>query len=184
MSLETKGNPLNIMEYYDWVKSQRFRNTDEHHQYVPYQEQDFLQNVIYPMFYNSSTQFETSIPFPMVLKNNSTKKPIYVIDNDFFTIVFFSYDNNDDETCWKLSMHIKNHDFCDERIQSFRKWFAKYCCFDIRFYDYGSIGGFPKEFTYHRLILIDDDVRDFGIEFWNKGRDFKLFKLLDLLRLF
>ena len=44
MSRKKKESPLSIMEYYDWVATQQFKNSEEHHQYVSYQEQDFLQN--------------------------------------------------------------------------------------------------------------------------------------------
>ena len=183
MSQKKKERPLSVMEYYDWVATQKFESYEEHHQYVSCQEQDFLQNVIYPMFYKQSTQFKTPIPFPMVLKDHSTKKPLYVIDNDFFTIVFFSYDNFDDEMCWEVSVHVKDHDFCDEKLLSFAKWFRRYYIFDLRMYSI-QMEEMPKEFLYHELNFYGEEVQDFCIEFWNEGRDFMLFKLLDLLRPF
>lgn len=183
MSQKKKENRLNIMEYYDWVAAQKFKNPEEHHQYVSHQEQDFLQNVIYPMFYNRHTQFKTYIPFPMVLKDHSTRKPMYVIDNNFFTIIFFSYDNWDDERCWEVSVHVKDHDFCDKRLLSFAKWYRRYCIYDPRLY-YIKMEGMPKEFLYPELNFYGKEVQDFCIEFWNNGRDFMLFKLFDILRLF
>lgn len=183
MSQKKKENPLNVMEYYDWVAAQKFKNSEEHHQYVSYQEQDFVQNIIYPMFYNQRTQFKTTIPFPLVLKDYSTRKPMYVIDNNFFTIVFFSHDNWDDEMCWEVSVHVKDHDFCDERLLSFAKWFRRYHISDPRLY-YIQMEGMPKEFLYPELKFYGKEVQDFCIEFWNTGRDFMLFKLLDLLRPF
>ena len=49
--------------------------------------------------------------------------------------------------------------------------------------------GMPKEFRYPELNLYPElmgnkEVQDFCIEFWNRGRDCMLFKLLDLLRPF
>lgn len=181
MSKQKKDSTVNIMEYYDWVAAQKFTGPKEHHKYVSKEEQDFLQHVIYPMFYKEceERQFKTTIPFPLVLKDYSSRHPKYVIDNQYFTIIFFSYDNGDDEICWEVSVHIKNHSFCDERIKEFKSWYAKY---------YGRLftemAEMPECFLHPELKLYDFEVQDFCIEFWNKGRDFKLFKLLDLFRLF
>ena len=180
MSQKKKTNPPNVMEYYDWVAAQKFQNSDEHHKYVSLQEQDFLQKVIYPMFYTSrNSQFKSSIPLPLVLKDHSTKKPIYVIDNNYFTIVVFSYDNYDYEKCWEVSVHIKDHDFCDGKINEFKRWYSKH---------YGRLFAemetMPKEFLYPELNIHSNTVQDFCIEFWNEGRDCMLFKLFDLLRVF
>lgn len=180
MFQKKKNCPLKVMEYSDWIRTQKFQNPEEHHKYVSYQEQDFLQYVVYPMFYNQrETQFKTSFPFPMVLTDYSSKKPIYVVDNNYFTIVFFSYDNFDDEMCWEVSVHIKDNDFCFERINEFKRWYREH-------YNrlFSQMETMPKEFVYPALKLYDIKVQDFCIEFWNQGRDFMLFKLLDLLRLF
>lgn len=181
MSEQKKDSPLNIMEYYDWAVSQKFKDSEEHHKYVSHQEQDFLQNVVYPMFYKNCKvkQFKTYIPFPLVLKDYSTRYPKYVIDNDYFTIIFFTYDNYDSEMCWEVSVHIKDHNFCDERIKEFKSWYAKH-------YDrlFAEMEEMPKRFMHPELKLYDDEVQDFCIEFWNDGRDFMLFKLMDLFRLF
>ena len=181
MSKQKKDSPLNIMEYYDWVAAQKFEGPQEHHQYVSKEEQDFLQYVVYPMFYQDCErkQFKTSIPFPLVLKDYSSRHPKYVIDNSYFTIIFFAYDNYDDEMCWEVSVHIKDHSFCDERIKEFKSWYAKH-------YDrlFAEMADMPKHVLHPDLKLDDDEVQDFCIEFWNNGRDFKLFKLLDLFRLF
>ena len=94
MSKQKKDSPLNIMEYNDWVTAQNFGGPCEHHKYVSEQEQDFqyiLQYVVYPMFYKGRelNQFKTSIPFPLVLKDYSSRHPKYVIDNNYFTFIFF-----------------------------------------------------------------------------------------------
>lgn len=181
MSKQKKDSSLNIMEYYNWVAAQNFAGPQEHHKYVSKEEQDFLQYVVYPMFYKDreQKQFKTSIPFPLVLKDYSSRHPKYVIDNNYFTIIFFSYDNYDDEMCWEVSVHIKDHSFCDERIKEFKSWYAKH-------YDrlFAEMAEMPECFLYPKLKPYDDEVQDFCIEFWNNGRDFILFKLLDLLRLF
>lgn len=179
MSQKKKNNPLNVMEYYDWVATQGFKNSEEHHQYVPYQEQDFLQKIIYPMFYDYSIQRKTCVPFPMVLKDHNSSTPIYVIDNNYFTIIFFSYDNYDDEKSWEVSIHIKDHNFCDKRINEFKTWYRKH--YKRLFAEMETM---PKEFLYPKLELYGEEVQDFCIEFWNETRDFMLFKIMDLLRLF
>ena len=51
-------------------------------------------------------------------------------------------------------------------------------------YDFAEMAEMPDYFLYPKLKVHDDEVQDFCIEFWNNGRDFILFKLLDLLRLF
>ena len=181
MSQEKKKTP-NIMEYYSWVASQKFKNPKEHHLYVSYQEQDFLQKVIYPMFYQD-THFKTTYPFPLVLKDYSSRNPMYAIDTRFFTIVFFSFGYLDGEMCWEVSVHVKDHDFCDEKILSFAKWYREHYIPDIRLY-FIDMEKMPEEFLYPKLNFYSKEVQDFCIEFWNEGRDFMLFKLFDLLRLF
>ena len=114
-----KTSPQNIIEYYDWVNSQKFKNSKEHHRYVPYQEESLLQNIIYPMFYHQDATFKTPLPFPLVLKESTSKKPKYVINNSYFTIVFFSHDTDDKKIGWKISICIKDHDFCDKRVNDF-----------------------------------------------------------------
>ena len=181
MSKHKKDSQLNIMEYYDWVATQKFEGPQEHRKYVSKEEQDFLQYVVYPMFYkdHEQEQLKTSIPFPLMLKDYNSKHPKYVIDNNYFTIIFFLYDNYDDEKCWEVSVHIKDHSYCDERIKEFKLWYAEH-------YGklYAEMAEMPECFLYPKINLYDDEVKDFCIEFWNNGRDFMLFKLLDLFRLF
>ena len=137
--------------------------------------------MVYPMFYNDydRKQFKTYIPFPLVLKDYSSKHPKYVIDNSYFTIVYFSYDNYDDEMCWEVSVHIKDHSYCDKRVKEFKSWYARH-------YNrlFAEMENMPKCFLYPELNLYDAEAKDFCIEFWNEGRDFMLFKLFDLFRLF
>lgn len=178
MSANVSNRPISTMEYFDWVAAQKFKNSQEHHLYVSEEEQNFLQYVIYPMFYHDST-FETPIPFPIVSKTYSTRYPKYVINNEHFTVFFFSYDNYDDEKCWEVSVHIKDHEFCDIPIREFKSWYS-----DHYSTVYCEMEGMPKRFLYPKLNPYSKDVEDFCIEFWNYGRDFMLFKLLDLLRIY
>lgn len=176
MPQKKNESPLSIMEYFDWVGAQKFKCPEEHHQYVSKQEQDFLQHVVYPMFYRKEN-FKTSIPFPLILKNFS--KPKYVIDNEYFTIIFFSRRNYDYERFWEVSVHVKDHDFCDKPITEFKSWYRKH------YYRlFAEMVDMPEMFNYPQLNLYDNSVKDFCIEFWNDERDYLFFKLLDLLRLF
>lgn len=187
-----KDNLPNILEYYDWVAAQKFSGPSEHHQYVPKEEQDFLQRVIYPMFYDISiqNQFKTHVPFPLVLKENTrSKDPKYVIDNSHFTIIFFSdyqmywYEDDADDLYWEVSVHIKDHRFCDKRIKEFKSWYTKsyhgrFVPNRERFVSFGEDAMYPK------LNLYEDKVQDFSIRFLGIGMNFMLFKLMDILRLF
>lgn len=179
MTQKQKGSPPNIMEYHDWVVTRKFSNSEEQHRHITVEEEEFLQTTIYPMFYeNNDNQFKTYSPFPLILEDYSTKNPKYVIDNKYFTIVFFSY-HNDNETCWELSMHIKNHKYCDERIDEFKFWFSKHCnrvSADEK--------NMPEEYMYSKLNIYSHQIEDFYIEFWNEGRNYMMFKLMDALRLF
>ena len=184
MSTGSSNRPISIMEYYDWVASQQFKDSKEHHQYVSQQEQDFLQYLIYPMFYrdNKEWQFGSPLPFPLVLKTYSTKKPKYVIDNEYFTCVFFSYENAEAEVCWEVSLHIKDHDFCDISIKDFKEWYKDHY-WDF-FPVFNDLKGMPKRFLYPDLDVNSKTVDDFCVEFWGFSRDFMFFKLLDLLRIY
>lgn len=179
MSRQKKERPLNIMEYFNWTMAQNFTGPQEHHKYVSQEEQDFLQYVVYPMFYRNREQFRSLFPFPLVLEDYSSRYPKYVIDNKYFTIIFFSHNNYDEEVCWEVSVHIKDHNFCDERVKEFKSWYAKYY---TRLF--AEMAEMPKCFRYPKLNLYENKVQDFCIEFWNNGRNFMLFKLLDLFRLY
>ena len=182
---QKKESLLAIQEYYSWVGSQKFKNSEEHHRYISLQEQNFLQHVIYPMFYSPDKKFKTPIPFPMVLRDFTSKMPIYVIDNDFFTIVFCSINYLNRTSSWEVSVHIKDNSFCDEKIIAFAKWFKRHYIPDPRLY-FVNMTKMPSEFQYPKINPYLDlkKATDFSIEFWNYEKDFLLFKLCDQLRLF
>ena len=171
------------MEYSQWY-TQKFKSFRELYQYVSDKEELFLQKVIYPMFYRDK-HGETHLfkyTFPIVSKTYSTRNPKYVIDNEYFTIVFFSYiyaDEDTDEACWEVSMHIKDHLFCDIPIQEFKSWYEDHYQFV-----WAEMKGMPKRFCFPKLNLNSKEVDDFCIEFRNEERDFLLFKLFDLLRIY
>ncbi len=160
MVAQKKKPSISIMEYCEWIENQKFRDPIEHHKYVSVDDQEFLQYVIYPMFYQSRTK-RVSLTYPFVLKEKKDEKyPKYVINNDFFTIIFY----NSGEKCWKVSFHIKNHFFCDKRINDFKAWYREH---------------------YSKAKRDNDKVipgKDISFEFWNESRNYLLFKLLDAFR--
>ena len=185
MSNTTKRSPLKISEYSIWVAKQKFEDPKEHHKHVPIEEQEFLQTVIYPMFYFDPCRrkYKSIVPFPLVLTDYSTRYPIYVIDNQYYTIVFFSLNTNYNSS-WQISFHIKDHWFCDKRIKEFRKWYARYYCDSYR--NVLKSEEMPKRFKYPALDIANEvEVeKDFCIEFKNTGRHYKMFKFFDSFRLF
>lgn len=178
--LQKKEIPLNIMEFYDWYALQYSKNPDESHGYVTLQELNFMQQIIYPMFYNDCSQFTSCEPFPLVLQDYSSISPKYVIDNSFFTIIFFSYNTYYYEVCWEVSVHIKDILFCAEKIEEFSTWYRRHYAQRI----FVELEDMPAEFKYSKLDPLGGPAKDFCIEFWNDTRDFMLFKLMDLFRLF
>lgn len=179
MSEEKK---LKVVEYFDWVALQNFANSQEHHEVVSREEQEFLQYVIYPMFYKESrdsVRFKTYDPFPLIIRTSNPKDREYVIDTDYFTIAFFKYDNYDDEEGWNVSVHIKDYGFCEEPVKAFKEWYGKYYA-TYGFYEKG-VAGF---YDFPALDPYSDTVEDFSIVFWNNHKDFLLFRMLDLFRLF
>ncbi len=147
----------------------------------------FLRYVVYPMFYGSGRdeKYKSEFDFPLTNKTYSTRNcPKFVIDNDYFTIVFLQHvDWFEGEECWEVSFHIRDHEWCDSPIQEFKHWYLDH--YTGRSYDvYCEMNEMPKRFIFPRLNLFSRTAEDFCIEFWNEGKDFMLFKLFDLLRLF
>ena len=177
------------MEYQNWVAEAKFKDSKEHQEYVSRADEDLLQFVIYPMFYrqydlNGDNLYRTHSPFPLVLKKkNDVKHPIFVIDNQYFTIVFAKFmDYYEDEECWQVSFRIKDHNFCDKKIKEYKEW---YCRHYDRIFTY--LTDMPKRFVYDRLDFYDGNPKrqkNFCIEFKNYGKDCMLFKFMDLFRLF
>lgn len=182
MSTRATCQPISIINYYDWAASQHFKDYEEELRYVSFEEKDFLQHVIYPMFYRHSIYDHYPLYYPYVVKTYSTKKPKYVIDNEYFTCVFFSYTTKDEESCWEVSFHIKDHNFCDIPIRDFKEWYKR------NYYEpfLGSDGlkGMPKRFSFPDIDVYSQKVDDFCVEFSGSARDFMLFRLLDLVRIY
>ena len=174
--------PVSTWIFQEWITASGFKNSSEMHEHVSSEEEEFLRYTVYPMFYKCSfdDKYNSVFCFPLVSKTYGKKDPKYVIDNEYFTIVFFHFiDYFEGEDCWEVSFHVKNHKYCDEKIKEFKYWYAIH-------YDnlYADLKGMPKRFVFPRLDLYDSEVNDFCIEFWNAGKDFMLFKLFDLLRIF
>ena len=182
-----RNDPLQIVEYYEWFLAQKFENPEVHAKYVPVEERNFLMDVIFPMFYDlynlDSFKYKTCTPVPYVLKDFSSKKPKYVINNDKFTLIFFKYETYSGKFCWEVSFHVKDHSYCDNRITSFKRWYFRYY-----WLYYGNMGmelaEMPRFFKYPRLKFGSTKVEDFCIEFWNSDRDVLLFELCNHLRFF
>ena len=186
MAKQKKEKQLNIIEFPDWLTTQTFNSPDAYYRFTSTQKRKFLKNLIYPMFYKGEDlqQFKSGNPFPLVLKDYSASNPTYVIDTTYFTIVFFLHDNYDDEMCWEVSFHIKDHEFCDERLHTFSDWFYTHYIPDRRLYSI-DMEEMPKDFLYPKLSnYYSTHYKDFCIEFWNEGRDAMLFKFLDMFRIY
>ena len=183
MSKKKRYNPVSTTDFQGWITASGFNNPDEMHEVLSRDQERFLRYTIYPMFYRPSrdNKYKSEFSFPLVNKTYSTRNsPKYVIDNEYFTIVFFYYvDFFEGEDCWEVSFHIKDHDYCDIPIQDFKEWYMRH--YDRLFCDMNDM---PERFEFPRLDLYSRDAEDFCIEFWNDGKDCMLFKLFDLFRLF
>ena len=184
MAKPKRNDPLQIVEYYEWSLAQKFENPEEHAKYVPAEERNFLMDVIFPMFYDLRTiKTRTGLPVPYVLSDFSSKRPIYIVDNDYFTLIFFKYETYSGKFCWEVSFHAKDHYFCDSRISNFKKWFYRYYWKYYR--DMGMmLKEMPRIFKYPKLDFGSSVVKHFCIEFWNTERNVLLFELCNYLRFF
>ena len=177
---QKKGNQMAILEYGEWLSVTPhfpFGDFNELRKVFSKQEEDFLRMVIYPMFYREyDYKARNRPPFPLILKDYSEDRPRFVVDLSYFTAVFFSYyDPKSDEWCWEVSFHIKDHNYCDERVKEFKSWYNRR--YSMTFAEMNEM---PEEFLYPKLNVFEEEVKDFCIEFWGPGRDCQLFKLLDL----
>lgn len=80
-------------------------------------------------------------------------------------------------------------EYCDNRIAEFSRWYAKHYIYRYaRFWSdltvYAEMAEMPKSFRFEKLDLNCDEAKDFCVEFWNEGKDFMLFKLMDCLRIY
>lgn len=171
------------MEFQGWLTASKFKNPEQMHKTLSRKDEKFLRYVIYPMFYRPGygEKYNSLFSFPLVNKTYSTRKcPIFVIDNEYFTIVFLLHvDSFEGEDCWEVSLHIKDHNWCDERIKEFKKWYLYH--YRIVFCEMNEM---PNRFIFPELDIFSEKTEDFCIEFWNEGKEFMLFKLFDILRLF
>lgn len=121
---------VGVQRFYDWHKSQRFENSEEFHKVA--NEFEFLQKVIYPMFYkpfesSHSTFFFQDVPY--IIGNHDGRYPIYWIENQYFQIVFIVNHDSLQYECdsWEISFITKDCYFCGEKIIKFKDWyFAHY----------------------------------------------------------
>ena len=175
--------PVSTMDFQGWITASGFKSPEEMHETLSRADERFLRYTIYPMFYRPSSEdkFNSEFSFPLTNKTYSTRScPKFVIDNDHFTCVFLLHvDWFEGEECWEVSFHIKDHEWCDAPIQEFKDWYLDH---------YGrmfcEMNEMPKRFHFPELNLFSHKAEDFCIEFWNDGKDFLLFKLFDLVRIF
>ena len=120
----SRGKKIEYYEYYDWVNSRKFRDPDEYRKYLSREDEHFVRNRIYSLFINRFvfSRFKSSIPLPLVFKEEHAKRPKFVVDNDLFTMLFYKSKRDPYGEGWVISFHIKDHGFCDERIAQFREW--------------------------------------------------------------
>ena len=163
---------VEYFEYSPWVTSRKFQDAEEMRRYISREDERFLRGSIYPHFINQFVyqKFNSSIPLPLVLKEENTKKPKFVVDNDLFTMLFYRAKNRRHGNGWVISFHIKEHWFCDERIKNFRKWLKK---------NHGNIlmrdmnfKGMPSGFCFQKLhagtVKKDEPEKDFCIEIFSE----------------
>ncbi|MBQ9313828.1 MAG: hypothetical protein IJ220_02335 [Clostridia bacterium] len=169
--------------YSEWVRLQKFQDSSEHHKIVSKEEQDFLQNIIYPMFYDTK-KVSSYKSFPLILKEHKPSlPPKYVINTDSFAIVFSSYQNCDGDKFWILSFHVKEWWYCKKRIEEFKNWLKRHYL-DRGEEVSGNLIGIPDEYLYPLLKVNDNEERDFCIEFGGIMKDYMLFKFMDLFRIY
>lgn len=178
-----KYYPVSTMEFQGWITASGFKDPEEMHTILSRADERFLRYTIYPMFYrpNHEDKYNSEFCFPLVNKTYSTKTcPKFVIDTDYFTIIFLLHNDwFEGEDAWEVSVHIKDHEFCDIPIQDFKDWYRRH--YNRIFCEMNEM---PKRFVFPCLDLYSRDAEDFCIEFWNDGMDFMLFKLFDLLRIY
>ena len=175
--------PVSTMDFQGWLTASGFKNPEQMHQILSREDERFLRYTIYPMFYRPSYQdkYKSEFSFPLVNKTYSKRKcPIFVIDTDYFTIVFLLHvDRFEGEDCWEVSFHIKDYNWCNDPIKEFKKW-----SLDHHRIVFCEMNEMPNRFIFPELDIFSEKTEDFCIEFWNEGKDFLLFKLFDLVRIF
>ena len=180
MQPETSSQ-IDVLEYRDWVKSQQFADSQEHRQYISRETENFLECIIYPMFYDPREEFHTPYPFPLVLKGS--RRPKFVIENDYFSIVLFFYKDDHGATRWEVSFHVKSNDYCDSKIADFAKWYRIHHTRSLA--DLAtSMPDMPKKYRYESLDIFCTTAKDFSIEFDGVAQNYLLYKLMDCLRIY
>ena len=192
----SRNIPIEYYEYYDWVNSREFESPKEHRKYISREDEGFVRTSIYPLFINQwvYSRFKSIIPLPLVLKEEHAKRPKFVVNNDLFTLLFYRSKNSFGKG-WVVSFHIKEHGFCDERIEQFREWMKR---------NYGDIllremyfKGMPQGFYHPQLklapleenpennnVVFPAKEQDFCIEFFDDASDTMLFNFCKSMKLF
>ena len=179
--------PIEFLEYSEWVTSKKFHDSTEHRKFITRETERFLQNHVYSAFYNPHlATFKRSIPFPLVVKDDS-RYPKFIVDNDLFTTVFYTAQSRNHGRGWVVSFHIKEHHFCDSRIRDFRKWLKKkYPNILTREMKFEYM---PKKFCYPKLqrgsVKKNSYEQDFCIELFSDEKcDELLLKFFECMKLY
>ena len=181
---------IEYYEYLPWVNSRKFQDVNEHRSFISREDEHFIRDTIYPFFINRFVyqRFESSIPLPLILKESENiKKPKFIVDNDLFTLLFYRAKSRNHGKGWVISFHIKEHWFCDPRIQDFRKWMKKN--HNNIFSREMTFKGMPSGFWYSKLdrgtVNKGEKEKDFCLElFSDELGDSLLYKFCDLMQLF
>ncbi len=179
IKIMAKNNSLKVLEYAEWYESKGFLNSNERRIYMKDTDMNILRSIIYPIAYDvKKVKFKTDVPFPLILPTLD-KYPIYVIEKASFTLIFLSYENYKGESCWEVSMHIKDHKYCDSRIKEFNKNYYS----GLSYYKKPiKMIGMPSRFTYPKLDISEESsIQDFSIEFWGEENAILLLNFVELL---
>lgn len=149
-------------------------------------EEDFLKEVIFPMFYNSAGMENPDFYIYNFSCIMGTKhcSPIYSIDNRYMKIVFLTSCEHFGTPVWEVSVHIKNHSYCDRRLKKFRRWFFKYYHEISDVEDYPVYDDMPLKFQYPGLKRNSEEVNDFTMYLCGTRGQYIFFELMNSLRLF
>ena len=184
MQLSTVFPEVEILNFDTWTGMWGFGSAAEINKYSPPQVRRWLQFSLYPMFYRLKDKALNMYEFPKVLKTDG-RYPKYVIDTEYFTIVFLMRtEAKDVKQCWEVSVHIKDPVFCNEKLEGFKTWLFKYYS-DMAIQQTPN-SDMPKDFLCKNIwsFKADEPIGDFSAQFWNEKKDDLLFKLFDTLRLY
>ena len=181
-----------IMRFCDWHEAQCFGESDSFHEVAD--EVEFLQNVIYPMYYKGIEAND----IPYIIGNHNHwrdttiiskyESPIYLIENENLKVIFLVNSNHISHTLiWEVSFLIKKHSFCDEKIIHFRNWYREYYQKNMSNCETFNVvvEELEKVHRYNGLTLyanLSKEEENFTISFEGKIAKFMFFELMNHFR--